>query len=339
MRPKSEIPPAPLEDPLRGPYWGWPGGGEREWLGFDSGEVPLTNLSPAAEGWVFETVKLPKSCEAVFTLGGLSKVEHGTVRISVNGRSLQSPGGWFLENDSYTFPFTLMFHQGINRVEIACYGWPANRGGIGYGAPPDLGTAWYRLSQAYHHPRSWTSPKIAMDTDSPQWHEANTALLSESVEEFRIDGVHVDSTVLWKWDERGFFPYLKRRLPAGTVFGAEVASAQGLGFFAFCQTRPKALPSLGGWQPRRSDLPWKISRRYQRYYLHLCAPGGFVPVGSACSVDPIPPSLTADEIRQTESLLALSRASNLLYTLRVNYRDYKLDEGTRRFLLEKVIKG
>jgi hypothetical protein len=230
-----------------------------------------------------------------------------------------------------------MFHPGVNRIEIACYGWPANKGGVGYGPPPDVDGTWYRLSQTYHHPVSWTSPKIAMDTDSPKWHEVNTRLLSESVEEFGIDGVHVDSTVLWKTDERGFFSHLKRRLPVGTIFGTEVASAQSLGFFAFCQTRPKQAPSIGDWKPLRSDLPWKISRLYQRYYLHLCAPGGFVPVGSACSVNPVPASLTEEGIKQTENLLALCRERNMLYTLRVNYRDYGLDEGTRRFLLEKVM--
>lgn len=176
-----------------------------------------------------------------------------------------------------------------------------------------------------------------MDTDSPRWHEINTRLLADSVEEFDIDGVHVDSTVLWREDDRGFFSYLRRRLPEGTVFGTEVASAQSLGYFAFCQTRPKEAPSIGGWTPPRSELPWLISRRYQRYYLHLCAPGGFVPVGSACSVDPVKALLEREEIKQTQELMELCRQHNLLYTLRVDYRDYGLDDGTKRFLREKIM--
>lgn len=331
------IPPAPPDDPLRGPYWGWPGGGEREWIGFDSAHVIIPELHPTAGGWMFETVEVPKSCEAVFTLGGLSGVGHGTVQITVNGRSLTTPGGWFLDKDSYEFPFTLMFHPGVNLMEIACFGWPANQGGVSYGPQPDLDGPWYQISQAYHHPGPWTSPKVAMDTDSPEWHQINTRLLAESMAEFEIDGVHIDSTVLWRWDDRGYFPYLKRHLPEGSVFGTEVASAPSLGYFAFCQTGPYKGETVGEWTPAQSDLPHRISQRYQRYYLHLCNAYGFVPVGSVCDVDPIKDALRSEEIKRTEDSLRFARERNLLYTLRVNYRDHGLDEGTKEFLRNHVI--
>ena len=81
-----------------------------------------------------------------------------------------------------------------------------------------------------------------------------------------------------------------------------------------------------------------ISSRYQKYYLHLCAPGGFVPVGSGCGIDPIKPSLTPEEVGETGRLLDLCAESHVLHTLRVNYRDYGLDPGTVRFLRQKVIR-
>jgi hypothetical protein len=82
-----------------------------------------------------------------------------------------------------------------------------------------------------------------------------------------------------------------------------------LGFFLFSQTRVTPPPasaagSVDAWEPARSDLPWRITGRYQRFYQHLCSPRGFVPVGSVCSIDPVAPRLTPEEVDATARTLA-----------------------------------
>ncbi|MBI3974361.1 MAG: hypothetical protein HY332_24030 [Chloroflexi bacterium] len=334
----EQPPPAPPDDPLRGPYWGWPGGGERERLDYDSGEVPIGAVSPTAGGWMFQVGPVPKPCEAVFTLGGVIGAGHGIVRVTVNGRSLASPPGWFLTDDRYTFPFTLLFYEGLNRMEIACYGCPGNAGGMGdpAGVPPPLQGAWYRIDRAFHHPDSWTTPKVGMNTDHPRWHEANLAELVPTVQEFEVDALHVDSTTLWRWHEAGFFGALHRRLPR-TVIGGEVAAPPGWRLLSLSQTRPHPSPAAGGWQPERGDLPWRLTGQYQRLYLHLCPARGFVPVGASCSVMPVAKTFSADDLAATNRLLDACRNQRIVPTLRVNYRDYGLDGGTRAFLLEHVV--
>ncbi|MBI3974357.1 MAG: hypothetical protein HY332_24010 [Chloroflexi bacterium] len=334
------IPAAPSEDPLRGPYAGWPGGGPRTALDYDSGRLPVGPIRPTARGWTFETAELPQRCEAVFTIGGLGAAGHGLVQVTVNGRTFTTPAGWFRQRGAYTFPFTYVFLRGANTVEIACLGWPENRGGPG-GAPPDLDDAWYKISQAYDHPGpTWTVPAVGMDADSPLWQRAFVEYLAPTVAEFGIDAVHVDATTLWRWDEHGFFGNLRRSLPPQTVFGTEVATGPGLGFFLFSQTRVSPPPAADrAWQPERSDLPWQITGHYQHFYQHLCSPRGFVPVGSVCNIDPVATALSAEEIEATKRMLAWSREQHIVPNLRVNYRDYGLDPGTRAFLLEYVINA
>jgi hypothetical protein len=327
------VAPAPVDDPLRGPYGGWPGGGPREALDYDSGRRPVGPLGPAAWGWLLETAPVPRRCEAVLTLGGVRDAGHGIMRVTVNGRALATPAGWFLTHDAYTFPFTFLFDAGPNRMELECFGWPGNAGGVA-GPPPALVGTWYRIAQAYDHPVTWTVPAVGMDTDSPAWHAAFLDQLAPTVEEFGIDAVHIDAAMLWRWDEQGFFAAVQRGLPPRTVFGTEVASTPGLGFFAFSQARPPPPPAVDGWRSARSDLPWQITGQYQRLYPHLCTSRGFVPVGSVCNVNPVAPSHSLEEVEQTRRQLAWCREQRVLPALRMNYRDYGLDSGTRRWLLE-----
>jgi hypothetical protein len=333
--PGQSIPAAPPDDPLRGPYVGWPGGGPRTALEYDSGRVPASAVRPTPRGWAFDTAPLPQRCEAVFTLGGLGDAGHGTVQVTINGRTFTGPAGWFLRHHAYTFPFTFVFLQGVNTVELACFGWPRNAGGAG-GPPPDLRGAWFRIHQAYDHPGpTWTVPAVGMDPDAPLWRAAFMEHLIPTVQEFGVDAVHVDATALWRWDEDGFFAALRRRLPPPTVFGTEVATTAGLAFFLLSQTRPPLEDEA--WQPEPSDLPWQITGQYQHFYQHLCAPRGFVPVGSVCNIDPVPSRLSTEEVEATRRRLAWSRRHHVLRNLRVNYRDYGLDPGTRDFLLEQVV--
>lgn len=332
------VAPAPTSDPLRGPYGGWPGGGPREALDYDSGHRPVGPLRATARGWQFETAPVPQRCEAVLTLGGMRGAGHGILRVTVNGRSLATPAGWFLERDVYEFPLTLLFYAGPNRVEIECFGWPGNAGGAA-GPPAALEDAWYHLDQAYNHPVTWTVPAVGQTTDSPAWQTAYLRELAPTVQEFGIDAVHIDAAILWRWDEAGFFPAVKRGLPPGTMFGTEVASTPGMTFFFISQTRLQPpTTSAAGWQPPRTDLSWQITGQYQHFYQHLCAPRGFVPVGSVCNIDPVVAALSADEVEATRRTLAWSKQQHILYNLRVNYRDHGLDPGTRKWLMEHVVR-
>lgn len=334
----EQLPAATPADPLRGPYGGWPGGGPRTALDYDSGRQPVGELRSSARGWMFETAPLPARCEAVLTLGGIRGAGNGSIGVTVNGRTFTTPAGWFSSHDAYTVPFTYVFIAGANLIEIVCFGWPGNAAGPA-GAAPDLNGAWYRIAQAYDHPGpTWTVPAVGMDADNPLWQDAFVEHLAPTVATFGIDAVHVDATALWRWDDSGFFPALHRRLPPGTAYGTEVATTFGLGFFLFSQTRVQPPPSDGAWRPARSDLPWQITRAYQHFYQHLCGPRGFVPVGPVCNIDPVASSLAPEAADTTGRLLAWSREQHILPNLRVNFRDYGLDTGTRAYLLEHVVQ-
>jgi hypothetical protein len=231
----------------------------------------------------------------------------------------------------------LFFHQGVNAVEVEFFGAPHNTGGRG-GAPPNLEGAWYELNDAVQFTGDWTGPIAGMRTDSPEWQAAYLEKLAPTVEEFGIDAVHVDATFLWRWDDDGFFAAVKRRLPH-TVFSAEGVTAAGMRFFTLGQNgQVRGDDPRGAWASKRSDLPWLLTRDHMRLYQHLCAPRGFVPVATSCNVRPVPPALPDGEPHRWATLLARSPQSHVLYNLRVNYRDYGLDAGTRRFLEDHVVR-
>jgi hypothetical protein len=325
-------------DRLCGPYVGWPGGAPARPLDFRTGREPLRNVRPAAGGWSFETVPLPQTCQAVLTLGGLPWVGDGIIRLTLNGRTLVTLPQWFRHHDRYRFPFPFLFRQGVNVVQVECFGCPANAGGE-EGTLPDLHGGWYAVADAVQFTGAWTAPIVGMDVDSPQWHDAYLAQLAPTVEEFGIDAVHVDASLLWRWDEAGFFAAVRRRLPR-IVFSTEVVTAAGMRFFTLGQggqiagEEPQA-----AWASKPSDLPWRLTGKYMRLYQHLCAPRGFVPAGSSCNIRPVARALPEGEAGRLWAQLERGRERHVLYNLRVNYRDYGLDDGTRRFLLERVVAG
>jgi hypothetical protein len=159
-----------------------------------------------------------------------------------------------------------------------------------------------------------------------------------------VDAVHIDATTLWRWDDNGMYGMLKRRLPRGTAFGTEVGTVPGLRFFLLHQTNPDRLSRAAGltasddsWRPQLTDLSWRITGRYGWIYGGLCEPQGFVPHSCACTVDPYGKALSAERIDLTRRTLLLQAEHNMIPALRVNYRDFGLDDLTREYLLENII--
>lgn len=346
--PGGSFPTSP-EDPLRGPYTGWPGGGEWRSLDWTGEKQPVGAVRRSANGWLFETKEIPERCEAVVAVGGLGKVGGGTVKLTINGRSLTSPAGWFAVHGSYTFPFTYLLTAGVNPVEIAVYGAEGNASGRGEGSTPVPESAWIRIDEAYSHDpvrNVWTQPAVGADLDDPVWHEAFCGGLSQTVREFGVDLVHIDATTLWRWDEGGMFARLKRRVPPATAFGTEVATAPGLRFFLLHQTNPSGLYRAAGfgaeedgaWRPEPTDLSWLVTEPYGRFYAHLCDPQAFVPHRCVCRVDPIGRSRGEEETQRIRRSLLLQGRHHMIPALRVNYRDYGLDDLTRRFLSEHIVE-
>ena len=184
-----------------------------------------------------------------------------------------------------------------------------------------------------------------MDLNDPLWHEAFCEKLVPTVRDFAVDAVHIDATTLWRWDEGGMYGTLKRRLPRATAFGTEVGTVPGLRFFLLHQTNPDPLSRAAGlnaagngsWRPELSDLSWRITGRYGRIYGGLCEPQGFVPHLCSCTVDPVVKALSAEQIELTKRTLLLQAKHHMIPALRVNYRDFGLDDLTREYLLEHII--
>ena len=87
----------------------------------------------------------------------------------------------------------------------------------------------------------------------------------------------------------------------------------------------------------RAQARWEIrmtgnilgSRKRVLVLLLLLVP---IIVGGIVFANPVADSMTEADVRETESFLELSSSRNLLRTLRVNFRDYGLDEGTKMFV-------
>lgn len=353
----SPIAGPPKNDPLRGPFAGWAGGGT--YYRVDSPPMAETvgTFVRSANGWLFDAPEVPERCEAVVSVSGLEGVGAGTVKLTINGRSLTTPAGWFLDNDSYEFPFTYLLSAGANPVEITTFGAKDNAGGLGEGGTPPAGKVTFTVVDMYGHDPAqniWTQPAVWGEFDDPRWHKAFCEYLAPTVAEFGIDLVHIDATAIWRWDDGGMYAEVQRRLPEGTCFGTEVASEAGMAFFQIKQTRIPTgtggvFSNYGGtdgaavtragdeWRPSGSDLPRLFSSQYGHFYAHLCSGRGFVPHYTSCSVNPLPESLTSEEVESVHEFMRCSVAASIVPSLRVNYRDFGLDDETRKFLEESII--
>lgn len=351
---QGKLPPdgSPLQpesdDPLRGPYTGWPGGGEYLRLEWAPMQFSIDDVRRSVGGWLFDVAGIRERCEAVVAVGGLKDVGQGVVKLTVGGRSLTSPAGHFTGHDSYSFPFTFLLEPGVNPVELVVYGATENANGKGEGSEAALSEAWLRIEEAWGHGTThnvWTQPAVGMDLNNPDWHEAFCEKLVPTVTDFGVDLVHIDATTLWRWDEGGMYGTLRRLMPRLTAFGTEVGTVPGLKFFLLHQTNPDFLYRAAGanqaasaWRPEFTDLSWQITGRYGHFYGGLCEPEAFVPHRCVCTVDPKPASLTEGHTEQVRRLLLLQAEHHMVPAIRVNYRDYGVDELTRHYLQEHIVE-
>lgn len=356
LGPAGEEPPATNEDdPLRGPFAGWPGGGTYYKVDAPRQQTAVSSFARSSRGWLFDAPPVPERCEAVVSIGGdaVKQIGAATVTISINGRSLTSPAAWFTTHERYHFPFTFLLAPGVNPVEITVFGARGNVGGVGEDSLPPAGALEFTVEEMWGHDPSqniWTQPAVAGRLEDPRWHKAYLEHLARTVADHDVDLVHIDATAIWRWDEEGMYAKIRRGLPRGTCFGTEVASEAGMAFFQIKQTRVPTgeggvFSNVGGtdgqkpggasrWQPEMSDLPHRFSAQYGHFYAHLCSGRGFVPHHTSCSVEPLADKLSEEQIAEVHEFMRCCTAARIAPSLRVNYRDYGLDAETKRFLGE-----
>jgi len=302
------------------PLVGWPGPLPAEASDYESGRQQLKAKRTGTTA-TFSTVFLPKEppyLEAHLTLGGI-KSYGGEVRVSMNARSLEVPGGHYRTHDSYTFPYTFLVYAGENEVYLEFLD----------GDVPDLSEAWYRLRGAVYSPLGLHSyPIVAMNTADDRWVELFANRVVENVRSYSIDAVHLDASAIWNIDEpeHKLDRRLARALP-GVAFSTEMPTEPSM---ATCQL------SQNGSMPEQPDqyspLAHLISKPYRRCYLHLIHPRGFVPVHLiGCRREPWP--ATEEDLKDLRQVFRCAPRFGLTPTIRVNYRDYGLDAETRKATL------
>jgi hypothetical protein len=302
---------------------------------------------PGVEGarsLTFKTVYVPDRCEALFTVGGL-KVGKARVRFTVGRRSITTPPDWFKTHDGYDLPFPLLLEPGVNEVHVEVMG----------DAEPDWSQSWYRIRYAFvplNPYTSWTHPILFADTADPGWIEIFVGNVGAAVREYGIDAVHVDATE-YEWN-KAICTALRERLPDIPLSGEGFATLSGMGFWTFVQS-PRCQSLLGHLDVMRGTcqqgaLPdtSKIEEHYEwlneespvsnfvgeyvKIYPHLCAADAFVPVGKVCNT--FPPRLSPRCGKLLWKVLRDVRRLNYIPALRLNYREYGLDEETKRAIRE-----
>ena len=316
-------------------------------LKFRTGRLPL----PAGEGersFTFDTPKIPNWCEALVRIGGLG-ADQARVRLTVGRRSIISPAGWFKEHEAYDYPYPLLLQAGRNRIQVEATG------------EVDWSQGWYQLYFCFTPTSpysSWTWPILMADMANPEYIEIFSESLASAVETFQIDAVHVDATGLDWVDVPNGKPLLeglRKRLPDTPICSEATLGYADLGFAPLSQGATQSLIGTGhraivkrpaeqgslapernlaelfAWLNKPSEV-CAFAKHYCYNYPHLCAANAFVPVGKVCNIFParkMPPS-SAD----LWNILRDARRLDYIPGLRLNFREYGLDEETRSAILE-----
>ena len=287
---------------------------------FDSGRRDLSAGKISGRKVILKTMPLPRHLEAHVTVGGMRFP--GSVKLSTNYRSLTSPKGYLAQNDAYAFPYTFLLYKGENEVTLEFIGADV----------PDLSRAWYRIHEAIYSDMIWTHPIVGMNVTHPDWIKLFTSRVVDVVRRYGIDAVHVDAQHLWdlRDDDMAINRILRAELPE-VVFSTEKPTEPSMVMFQLAQNA--AVPIDEGDEAAQfgsSPLARLLSLPYRRHYLHLCAADGFVPVATVCTIDPRPHPQTEEELEFNRRRFDMSPRFGVLRNIRVNYRDYGLDEETKR---------
>ena len=312
-----------------GPYEGWPGAFPVIPTGYDSGFVALQPQAQSATQVTFETLPLPNEMEAFLTIAGVQDCSSGVLRAVVNGREVQSSPGAFTHGDRVRFRFRFRFAPETNVVQLTF------AEGI-----PDLSRATYRLDGAIKGGRVWNHPLVRADITHPGWITATCSNLGRVVKEYGIDILYVDDLELTRPAERAIFDALRKDLP-GVIFAGMASAEPGYDVFRLTNTTDAGIPP--------SDTPYGVSdfaRRVHERFTRLMYPGHyFVPLhppvvaedgGQEGGKDAEPADSAAAEHtipEHVERVLTEGPRWGLFPAVRLNYRDYGLDERAKQVII------
>jgi hypothetical protein len=317
----------------------------RRSLRLHTGKVPL-NPEKGSRSFAFETAVIPDRCETLITLGGI-RTSQARVRLTLDRRNVSSPPGWFEQHTEYEYPFPLLLQPGRNRIRVDVVG----------DGEQEWERAWYQFRYCFGPTSpyaSWTHPILMADTSNPEYIRIFTESVAAAVREYQIDAVHVDATWFntpeYAPPSKELLFRLRGMLPGIPVCGEAVLEFEELGFFAFAQSATPSLlgarrgpgeqGSLGITEGVEALFSWlneesvvcDFAKDYCYRYPHLCAANAFVPVGKVCntfSPRRMPP--TSSELWR---VLRDARRLGYIPGIRVNYRQYGLDEETREAIRE-----
>lgn len=320
--------------------------------------VPKTDVELASAGasrYVFDTVPILDACEAKLRIGGIPLGSNGA-RVTIGRRSLLVPAQTSAVDGGYRFTYAFALKPGINTVIVEPLGASVQEpsAGVQTSAGRAAGTtAWYAVDACYAPPEPyspWTYPIRHADVGNPRWIAEFLDAAAALTERFDVDAIHLDAaTHLKPTDQRALFSALRERLPSLPIGGEWCSSLLDVGFWSVCQGSRASLlhgtehlrraqdvhaPSaragiarLFTWLDQPSPI-CEFVRDYMRSYPHLCAADAFVPVGKVCNTQP--PRQRPLDPAELDEVLDNARRFGTIPTLRVNFREYGLDRGTRR---------
>lgn len=300
--------------------------------------VPLADRS----GGTAEFQKVPDDCDALLRIHGEGKELSG-LRFSMNGRSQKIPAGEGVESGSFLLPLSFPMKTGSNKLVVE-----KDAGRV----PEDLKIDIEECFQFRDPFSPWTYPILHADTENPEWIEIFVGRIAEVVEKYQIDAIHLDAaTMKIPQNNKGIFNALKERLP-GTAIGGEFCSCMvDFGYWSFCQGGTQdlvanaenikrasdcnSIPPVKGlrehyaWLGKASPVG-SFVKEYIRSYYHLCAADAFVPVGKVCNT--LPARKMPFDSQELRDVLANAEDYGVLPNIRVNYREYGLDDESRAFI-------
>jgi len=301
---------------------------------------PRIALKDYAKGDVF-TVPfgyVPGDCYAYMTVGGA----RGKGRIKLNhGRyPIWSPTGWFEHDDICDYIYPIYLSEGQADIEVTV---PEGM---------DISDAFIqiRMTTTYTSPWTvWSRPMLMGRKDSDAYNALISKRLRAVTLEYGIDAMYLDAACFYgeKDGYKQTIMSIVDALPEKTVYACEFLSTwEEMDFWMSCflQYPPDMLvskfpavcvrefscpPMLEGvykfnaWLDKTSPI-CDFAKEYIRYW----APGpGFKPVCHVANIMTQPRKIPVSD-KETWRIFHNMIRMNELPNLRINYRDYGLDEQT-----------
>ncbi len=295
-------------------YDGWPGPYPAKPTGFDSGPLPVEPLEVTDSYVVFETGEIPEPMEAFLTVSGVQTDASGRLCAEVDERRVESLPGNFAHTDTVRFRFRFRFKPGKNLVRLDFLD-----GAL------DLSKAMYRIDRSIAAGNVWSYPIIRADIHHPEWIDITRKNMVEVGREYDVDIPYIDAINIWRTEDRPIFDMIKEELP-GRVFACEYSAELGYNMFRLTGAGVRIEPP-----DRASDFSKRIHERFTRFFTagYASVPYG----GPSWHLGRLDAS--KEENRPTaERLLSECPRWGILPGVRLNYRDFGLDERARDIILD-----